>query len=68
MGSRSKGVKRASTVGALATGYPLAPEKNRALCGDWNFESSEMPIDLVHGGQVVRPLSDEEATAPKGEK
>eukprot|EP00971_Amphidinium_carterae_P292112 5798955-Amphidinium_carterae.2 len=38
------------------------------LGGDWNFEPSDMPTDLVHGGQVVRPLSDEAATAPKGEK
>eukprot|EP00971_Amphidinium_carterae_P008241 162859-Amphidinium_carterae.1 len=38
------------------------------IAGDWNFEPSGMPIDLIHGGQVVRPLSDDDATAPKGER
>eukprot|EP00971_Amphidinium_carterae_P312972 6219564-Amphidinium_carterae.1 len=27
-----------------------------------------MPIDLIHGGQLVWPLSDGEATAPKGDQ
>eukprot|EP00971_Amphidinium_carterae_P010407 205460-Amphidinium_carterae.1 len=38
------------------------------IAGDWNFEPCEMPIDLILGSQVVRPLSDEAATAPKGEE
>eukprot|EP00971_Amphidinium_carterae_P141990 2812505-Amphidinium_carterae.2 len=38
------------------------------IAGDWNFEPSEMPIDLIHGGQIVRLLSDEAAAAPQGQQ
>eukprot|EP00971_Amphidinium_carterae_P059083 1168261-Amphidinium_carterae.1 len=31
------------------------------LCGDWNFEPDDFPIDLVHGALVHRPVSDEAA-------
>eukprot|EP00971_Amphidinium_carterae_P202034 4008757-Amphidinium_carterae.1 len=34
------------------------------LGGDWNFEPDDLPIDLVHGTLVQRPVSDEAATSP----
>eukprot|EP00971_Amphidinium_carterae_P137533 2725643-Amphidinium_carterae.4 len=58
---------RALCIEVLGSVSSLEP-RQVLLGGDWNFEPSDMPIDLVHGGQVVRTLSDEEATAPKREK
>eukprot|EP00971_Amphidinium_carterae_P247336 4911967-Amphidinium_carterae.2 len=50
---------------------PLMPEKKEQgfvlLAGYWNFEPDDMPADLVHGGQVVRPLSDHCAKAWQAE-
>eukprot|EP00971_Amphidinium_carterae_P327378 6458705-Amphidinium_carterae.2 len=48
MVSSSKDLKRAST-GSLGPRQVIQG-------GDWNFEPSDMPIDLVHGGRVVRPM------------
>eukprot|EP00971_Amphidinium_carterae_P155061 3074951-Amphidinium_carterae.1 len=39
-------------------------ETDPSLGGDWNFELEEFPIDLVHGANVQRPISDERATSP----
>eukprot|EP00971_Amphidinium_carterae_P300215 5964827-Amphidinium_carterae.1 len=36
------------------------------LGGDWNFEPEDIPIDLVHGGTIHRPLNDALATSPVG--
>eukprot|EP00971_Amphidinium_carterae_P276094 5479009-Amphidinium_carterae.1 len=38
------------------------------ILGDWNFEPDDFPIDLVHGGQVNRPLSEVTHTSPTGEQ
>eukprot|EP00971_Amphidinium_carterae_P070860 1401570-Amphidinium_carterae.1 len=38
------------------------------ILGDWNFEPDDFPIDLVHGGQVNRPLSEVTQTSPTGEQ
>eukprot|EP00971_Amphidinium_carterae_P224028 4445453-Amphidinium_carterae.2 len=57
---------RALCIEFLGSVSSLGPRQ--VLLGrHWNLEASEMPIDLIRGGQVVRPLSEEEATAPKGE-
>eukprot|EP00971_Amphidinium_carterae_P163036 3232283-Amphidinium_carterae.1 len=37
------------------------------ILGDWNFEPDNFPIDLVHGGQINRPLSEVTHTSPTGE-
>eukprot|EP00971_Amphidinium_carterae_P121223 2400831-Amphidinium_carterae.2 len=37
------------------------------ILGDWNFEPDNFPIDLVHGGQVNRPLTEVKCTSPTGE-
>eukprot|EP00971_Amphidinium_carterae_P295479 5868376-Amphidinium_carterae.2 len=42
----------------------IALEKNRALC----VEVLCLAANLMHGGQVCRPLSDDAVTGPKGDQ
>eukprot|EP00971_Amphidinium_carterae_P259554 5150073-Amphidinium_carterae.3 len=37
------------------------------ILGDWNFEPDNFPIDLVHGSQINRPLSEVKHTSPTGQ-
>eukprot|EP00971_Amphidinium_carterae_P256839 5099242-Amphidinium_carterae.2 len=59
MASHSRGWRKAS----MAAGPVVSPLATSVLvAGDWNFEPTEMPCDVIHGGHVCQPLSHEAAT------